>query len=827
LPDRLRLPSALLTLLVLACVSATTARPEPLARIAPTAVTFGQQPTGLSPLFDPDREASRSLDLRDQSPELRSQTRSGGRSTHTEEGTWQKLLPSPVEHHVAVLDPVRNQMIVFGGMYSYGFYGDDAVWCLPLSGPPLWRRMSIPGSTPSPRYHHSAIYDPIRDRLLVFGGFGPSSLLNDVWALNLSGTPNWIQLSPSGGAPSPRAAHSAVYDPVHDRMVIFGGLGTGNLVHGDVWALSLGASSAWTALSPGGTPPVARSGHSAIYDPVIKRMIVYGGYRGGNAPDYENDVWILSLDGPANWASLATSGALAPRSTMHTAMYDPSRHRMVVIGAANLLTQFMSLSLSEPATWTIEPNATVPGLGAQRQAAVFDAARDRVVAFGGSRDDLCWELRFGGVPDWNAVTIWPAPRANHTFVHDSVHGRMLLYGGIGVGGQRFGDVWSLSPVGLPDWTLLEPEGTPPEPRLAHVAIGDPVHDRMIVHGGVGQSGATLGDLWELSLTDGAHWSQLSPSGGPPPPRSGHAAVYVPTLESLVMFGGQNSTGMLDDVWMLSLGASPHWTQLTPSAPAGWLPPPRRDHTLTYDPVRNRLVMTGGSNSTHQPMEDVWILNLQDPPAWLPVTYMPTRRADHTAVYDPLRDRLVVVGGVTLPTDPNLVQILDFRTEGLPFWSWYPATPLDLPPLSRGAHSAVLDPIRDRLLIFGAGYVDGAGGIFLNELWGLAWADDELGVEPPMLGGHETLSLGLVHPNPARGAPTFEVKLAVSSNISLAIFDIAGRWVQSVVDASLTAGVHTLTWDRTDELGRSVPPGLYHARLTGNGAAVTRKFLLLD
>ena len=39
------------------------------------------------------------------------------------------------------------------------------------------------GTPPIARYIHSAIYDPVRDRMVVFGGYGRSGFRNDVWAL--------------------------------------------------------------------------------------------------------------------------------------------------------------------------------------------------------------------------------------------------------------------------------------------------------------------------------------------------------------------------------------------------------------------------------------------------------------------------------------------------------------------------------------------------------------------------------------------------------------------------------------------------------------------
>ena len=51
---------------------------------------------------------------------------------------------------------------------------------------------------------HTAIYDPVRDRMVVFGGYDGNGNRNDVWALSLSGSPAWSELTPAGSLPSAR-----------------------------------------------------------------------------------------------------------------------------------------------------------------------------------------------------------------------------------------------------------------------------------------------------------------------------------------------------------------------------------------------------------------------------------------------------------------------------------------------------------------------------------------------------------------------------------------------------------------------------------------------
>jgi hypothetical protein len=240
------------------------------------------------------------------------------------DGAWKQPLGPTRHSHSAVYDPVRDRILVFGGYL--GFPLND-VWALSLAGSPAWTQLTPSGTLPSARNQHSAIYDSVRDRMVVFGGYDNSGRRNDVWALSLAGTPAWTQLTPSGTPPNARFRHRAIYDPVRDRMVVFGGY-DGSFTLNNDWALSLADPLAWTELTPLGTLPSARYFHSAIYDPVRDCMVVFGGYSGSRL----NDVWALSLAGTPAWIELTPSGTLPIARYFHSAIYDPVRDRMVVFG---------------------------------------------------------------------------------------------------------------------------------------------------------------------------------------------------------------------------------------------------------------------------------------------------------------------------------------------------------------------------------------------------------------------------------------------------------------------------------------------------------------
>ncbi|HKB17237.1 MAG TPA: kelch repeat-containing protein, partial [Planctomycetota bacterium] len=120
-----------------------------------------------------------------------------------------------LEGHIAVYDPRGKRMIVFGGMRVKIVDKDEKektleenTWALDLdrasSGYGTWSILPIEGDQPKPRREHKGVYDPVRHRLIVFGGRqrSSSSFLNDVWALDLSSL-KWREIETRGELPDP------------------------------------------------------------------------------------------------------------------------------------------------------------------------------------------------------------------------------------------------------------------------------------------------------------------------------------------------------------------------------------------------------------------------------------------------------------------------------------------------------------------------------------------------------------------------------------------------------------------------------------------------
>ncbi|MEZ5064955.1 MAG: FlgD immunoglobulin-like domain containing protein [bacterium] len=82
------------------------------------------------------------------------------------------------------------------------------------------------------------------------------------------------------------------------------------------------------------------------------------------------------------------------------------------------------------------------------------------------------------------------------------------------------------------------------------------------------------------------------------------------------------------------------------------------------------------------------------------------------------------------------------------------------------------------------------------------------------------------PNPFRHRTNVAFSVATAGPISLAVFDVGGRRVQTLVSEFRSVGRHTIAWDGVDDAGRSLPGGVYFVRLVGGDRVDQEKIVFL-
>jgi Kelch motif protein/galactose oxidase-like protein len=301
----------------------------------------------------------------------------------------------------------------------------------PALQPHGWLQLS--GPSPSPRWTHAAVLDPVRRNAVLFGGFGAG---NEVWIFSFDSL-TWTRVDAPNG-PSPRGSPAAVADPARDRMVVVGGWpGPGSSPLDDVWAFSF-ANHTWSALPKG---PSARFDMGAATDNI--HAWFYGGYVAFQATD---EIWQFDL-ASNTWTALPQSQVRpSPRTNMGIGVHEGS---LFIVGGhdTNGLTPGIWRYELSSQNWTqLSPFGT---LGAEAHfASAGDSACGVLLLAGGDHDDgidvsttdvfSYFKDSFVRLP---TMMDFSPSRRHSVLVLEPRSRSLMLFGGINDPSKLLGDTW--------------------------------------------------------------------------------------------------------------------------------------------------------------------------------------------------------------------------------------------------------------------------------------------------------------------------------------------------------------------------------------------------
>jgi hypothetical protein len=311
--------------------------------------------------------------------------------------------------------------------------------------------------------------------------------------------------------------------------------------------------AAWTPLAIS-TTASSRAFHGAVYDPVLESILVFGGRHAADAGASVGDSGLVS--GPV-WAALSSPYA---RRGYVSGVWDAERARSVTYGGVDVgllsgVSRFAETWEFDGAsrTWALTNSASLPGRRSSYGLA-YDSRRKVTVLFGGFdrllKDDLyewdgaVWTRACATEPCRSGPR--PSARALSVFVYDEARGVSLLFGGSGATGL-LGDTWSWDGV---RWTLLEP-AVSPEPRDSGAATYDPVSQRVLLFGGALADAREAADFW---VWNGGEWSPIAQTTTPLN-RRGAGLVWDAGRRRGVLLGG-TAEGEVTDAWTFVLRGSP-------------------------------------------------------------------------------------------------------------------------------------------------------------------------------------------------------------------------------------------------------------------------------
>ena len=523
----------------------------------------------------------------------------------------------------------------------------------------------------------------------------------------------------------------------------------------------------WDAPEPSPAPP-ERVGHAMAYNPVTGVLLMFGGRSPDDTPLADTWAW----DGE-RWAEVTPPPSVANQPTGrfdHAMAFDPANGRVLLQGGCVNPGSFGQCSQTIGETWEWDGTRWIarnlsPNPGSRdRHAMVFDAARQRIVLFGGRGGQSCgstgpcsdtWE--WDGT-QWERRALYspPARRSGHQLAFDVDRGEVVLFGGManleGSCGDptstRCRDTWLWDGD---DWVeVTDDPATGPSPRTGHSMAYDPTQSAVVLVGGLcveagvdGSAQTTCADAWTWS---GTQWTELpTPTG--PLPRIGQAMAYDPAAGQLLIFGGQApapddcapaSSPMCHDTWV---GDGAAWTERPPLDAADIEPPGGLQAVaMAYDASRERVVLFGGRAPDNTLMDRTWEW---DGTTWQDVSpspklasNTPLARADHAMVYDAARQEVVLFGGFGGAGGTCNPTVSSNRCADT--WVWSGTTWMELTasapdaantPTGRHGHRLAYDLARERIVLFGgSGATTGAcgsAGATCRDTWewdGTTWLD---------------------------------------------------------------------------------------------------------
>ncbi len=87
-------------------------------------------------------------------------------------------------------------------------------------------------------------------------------------------------------------------------------------------------------------------------------------------------------------------------------------------------------------------------------------------------------------------------------------------------------------------------------------------------------------------------------------------------------------------------------------------------------------------------------------------------------------------------------------------------------------------------------------------------------------------LGPNYPNPFNPATTISYTLSETAETSLAVYNIRGELIKTLVSGVQQAGEYTIEWNGTDAQGKDAPSGVYFYRLKNGEQQMTRRMVLM-
>jgi hypothetical protein len=305
-------------------------------------------------------------------------------------------------------------------------------------------------------------------------------------------------------------------------------------------------------------------------------------------------VLAVPLAARAQWGTWEQVNGSSPQFFGAAMVYHPGLGKVVRFGGHNG-TGYESGTFEWSGTaWALRTSSGGPAARAFSPGAALGSSMIVFGGYDGSALADMWELDPSGTwVEIAAASPWPPARHSHAMAYDAARERLVLFGGRSAGGTSLGDTWEWSRAG--GWQEVLPAAAP-SARVHHAMVDLP-GEGILLFGGEGAGSSYSAETWTWN---GSTWQKVADDE--PLGRAQTGIAFYEARQAVVVFGGAGGIAVGRDTW--ELGSA--WSRLTTLRE----PIKRYGHGMAYVPGANHVLVTGG-NGAEGFFAETWKLTVSD------------------------------------------------------------------------------------------------------------------------------------------------------------------------------------------------------------------------
>jgi lysophospholipase L1-like esterase len=321
-----------------------------------------------------------------------------------------------------------KRFVLFGGGNVQSPRGDPGTWSYSPADN-TWKNLS-PEKQPPQRANSRLVFDPVHKKVVLFGGDQLDQLLADTWTFDVT-TGEWEEIRPPR-IPAPRAGHALLWLPKAKKVLLLGGYtytSTTDYVASlyrplpsEAWTFDVGTGQ-WELLrhfdAPAGAPASPANGFLCAAVDEEDRVVVVA-----------NGTWLCTIDSSKPDAAGAKKHGVASGATVRrTGPHDPAWFKEGVPPASPKKVE-ADLKALVPNRWTLRPTPKLARPNMDWGSAVFAPELDLILRFSGGHSAYSGTapVVYDVKTDRYSLPFAPEYPIEYVYSNDQVHGEWSFKG---------------------------------------------------------------------------------------------------------------------------------------------------------------------------------------------------------------------------------------------------------------------------------------------------------------------------------------------------------------------------------------------------------------